>query len=457
MTDYRAYARETALRAGCDPDIFERQIQQESGFNPAAFNVGSGATGIAQIIPAFHPNVDPNDPIASLDYAATWLVSLRRQFGSYAKALAAYNWGPGNVGGFTREDGRVVPPWDGRRESLPSETQQYLDVILGSPWVEPDGRGSPAAVTGATYRTTDSGVRLREGPGTAQAILVADLGRGTILQAVDDSAPMVDSHRWLHVRTLNGMVGYVAAEFVALEQAPTAGGGAYRLTEGGVRLRQAPGSGQPILIADLGRGTIVVALDETLVESDGHQWRHVRTREGTEGYVAADFLARHEPGGRTSRFTFNADTPAELQLQSWTCSIRSTMWLLKSIGIAITPEDAQNGMSPQFVTEALGLLDASGAGIVQYLQEAHRVEAVNQGEISFDEAVALAGQQPLALGGRNWGGPSLGHWTAVRGVNAASLLVLANPGGTGPQFGQQTLDRGQFSSMGPFSAVWIPD
>jgi hypothetical protein len=34
-------------------------------------------------------------------------------------------------------------------------------------------------------------------------------------------------------------------------------------------------------------------------------------------------------------------------------------------------------------------------------------------------------------------------------------LILANPGGTGPRFGQQSLDRADFEQRGPFSAVWI--
>lgn len=122
----RPYARETAVRAGIPPDLFIAQIQQESGFDPAAFNAGSGATGIAQIIRRFHPNVDPTDPIASLDYAADWMAQLWRQYGSYRKALAAYNWGPGNVAG-----------WDGKRGTLPAETRHYLDVILGTGWPEP--------------------------------------------------------------------------------------------------------------------------------------------------------------------------------------------------------------------------------------------------------------------------------------------------------------------------------
>jgi soluble lytic murein transglycosylase-like protein len=133
VVDYRAYAREAAVRATIPPELFERQIQQESGFDPNAYNAGSGATGIAQIIARFHPNVDPRDPIASLDYAARWMAALYRQYGSYRKALAAYNWGPGNVSS-----------WDGSRAGLPAETRHYLDVILGAGWPEPGAAGAVA-------------------------------------------------------------------------------------------------------------------------------------------------------------------------------------------------------------------------------------------------------------------------------------------------------------------------
>lgn len=133
MADLRAYARDAAIRAGIQPpDLFVRQIQQESGFDPDAYNAGSGATGVAQIIRRFHPDVDPTDPIASLDYAARWIASLRDQFGSYKEAFAAYNWGPGNVS-----------KWDGRRDSLPAETRHYLDVIMGPGWPEPGGTPMP--------------------------------------------------------------------------------------------------------------------------------------------------------------------------------------------------------------------------------------------------------------------------------------------------------------------------
>jgi hypothetical protein len=148
MPDLHAYARAAAGRGGIDPDLFERQIQQESGFNPDAFNEGSGATGIAQIIPRFHPDVDPRDPLASLDYAAGWMGRLYRQYGSYRKALMAYNWGPGNVQG-----------WNGQPSGMPAETQHYLDAILGQGWPEPaQSPPSPAPQPRVTYNRDEPAI-----------------------------------------------------------------------------------------------------------------------------------------------------------------------------------------------------------------------------------------------------------------------------------------------------------
>jgi hypothetical protein len=123
--DLHAYARGAASRAGIDPATFERQIQQESGFNPVARNP-SGATGIAQIVPQWHPGVDPTDPIASLDYAANLMAANVHKYGSYATALAAYNAGPGAVAQYGG-----VPPFP--------ETQRYIAAIL------PGGKEPPVS------------------------------------------------------------------------------------------------------------------------------------------------------------------------------------------------------------------------------------------------------------------------------------------------------------------------
>jgi soluble lytic murein transglycosylase-like protein/2'-5' RNA ligase len=115
----RAYARQY----GIDQDLFVRQIWRESKFDPTAVNARSGAAGIAQFMPetARGLGVNPLDEDSALDGAARYMrANLDASNGDYRRALAAYNWGPGNVKG-----------WDGADEGLPAETRTYLHDIMG--------------------------------------------------------------------------------------------------------------------------------------------------------------------------------------------------------------------------------------------------------------------------------------------------------------------------------------
>ena len=124
--DYHQIARQDAVNAGIDPNLFEKQINQESGFNPDAVSQ-VGAIGIAQIMPSTAAgwNVDPHDPVASLQAAANAMASYQRSYGSYSMALAAYNAGTGTVNDAIS---RCGSSWKG---CLPGETQTYIDVIVG--------------------------------------------------------------------------------------------------------------------------------------------------------------------------------------------------------------------------------------------------------------------------------------------------------------------------------------
>ena len=230
-----------------------------------------------------------------------------------------------------------------------------------------------------------------------------------------------------------------------------------RVTEGGVRLRQGPGTDSAVL-ATLVAGTEAVPITD-------HAWRQVNVN-GQTGWVASEYLGsssstsnegpKQEPqilSDEERSQTFDPTTPAELQRQDWTCSIRSTMWLLKSIGIAVSPDEAQDAMSPRYVNADVGLLDASGGGIVAVLRDRWGVSATAYPSLTFDQAQEMAGHVPLAIGGRNWGGPGFGHWSAVRGRYQDSL-VLANPA-TGSRFGQASLTRQDWARMGPFSGVAV--
>jgi hypothetical protein len=92
MPDYRKIAAQMAVKYHIDPRVFQRQIAQESGFDPEAKSP-AGARGIAQIVPRWHPEVNPDDPIASLEFAARWMGQLYKQYGNYEQALSVYNSG----------------------------------------------------------------------------------------------------------------------------------------------------------------------------------------------------------------------------------------------------------------------------------------------------------------------------------------------------------------------------
>jgi hypothetical protein len=112
--------RQAAAAAGIDPEIFSRQIQQESGFNPNAQS-GAGAQGIAQFMPATAQGlgINPMDPGQALPAAANLMKSyLDKYGGDWASALSAYNAGPGNV------------PAGGGVPNI-AETQNYVKTILG--------------------------------------------------------------------------------------------------------------------------------------------------------------------------------------------------------------------------------------------------------------------------------------------------------------------------------------
>lgn len=111
-------AREIALANGVPEDLFLRLLQQESGFNPGAVS-GAGAIGLAQLMPgtADYLGVNPYNPIQNLEGGARYLKEQFNKFGSWTKALAAYNAGPGAV-----EKYNGVPPY--------KETQNYVKAIL---------------------------------------------------------------------------------------------------------------------------------------------------------------------------------------------------------------------------------------------------------------------------------------------------------------------------------------
>jgi membrane-bound lytic murein transglycosylase MltF len=125
--NYIEMAQEIARQEGIDPNIYVRLIQQESRFDPDAVSE-KGAAGIAQIMPdtALKPGYGVEaisleerfDPDTALRFGARYLKAMLNKYdGDYARALAAYNRGPGKI------------PLSGKAE-YNKETYNYVGSIL---------------------------------------------------------------------------------------------------------------------------------------------------------------------------------------------------------------------------------------------------------------------------------------------------------------------------------------
>lgn len=105
--------------------MLEAVAYRESRFRQdiitGALRSSAGAVGVMQIIPRWHPDLGEAgalDPKRAIPYAAKYLRQLRDQFGAWDLALAAYNWGPGNL-----------RKWQTNGGNWPTETQIYVAEI----------------------------------------------------------------------------------------------------------------------------------------------------------------------------------------------------------------------------------------------------------------------------------------------------------------------------------------
>jgi len=123
---YQQMITDAASENGVPTSILAWLLWKESRYNPAIISGAKrsrvGAMGIAQFMPATAAEWLGSaeaalDPEQAIPGAAEYLASLYRQTGTWIAALAAYNWGIGNV----------------KRKGLaaaPAETVDYFTTIM---------------------------------------------------------------------------------------------------------------------------------------------------------------------------------------------------------------------------------------------------------------------------------------------------------------------------------------
>jgi membrane-bound lytic murein transglycosylase D len=192
----RSLERAGKYRAMISKDLHDQGVPQdliylavaESGFQPQALNGSSGAGGMWQFMPQGGYGLERNgyfderfDPEKSTLAYAKYMKELYNQFGDWYLAMAAYDWGPGNVQHAVAKTG-YADYWElYRLNALPGETKNYVPGIIAAAIMAKNPQ-----LYGLTDVVPDSPV-LSDEVTTTYAIdmrLVADLTGSTIPEIV---------------------------------------------------------------------------------------------------------------------------------------------------------------------------------------------------------------------------------------------------------------------------------
>ncbi len=113
--DFDAIIRQAGQKYGVDPSLIKAVVQAESSGNPRAVS-SAGAQGLMQLMPKTAAELgvhDPFDPAQNIMGGTRYLRQLMDRYqGDRKLALAAYNWGMGNV--------------EKRMNFMPRETKDYI-------------------------------------------------------------------------------------------------------------------------------------------------------------------------------------------------------------------------------------------------------------------------------------------------------------------------------------------
>lgn len=164
-----------------------------------------------------------------------------------------------------------------------------------------------------TINGNNVNVRAEASVGAAR---VTTLTQGVEVQAITGQSVSADGFQWQQIKTNAGQTGWVASRFLqANAQAPTAvveaaasseapatvssneatatpaaaSGAVMKVAASGVSVRTTPSTSGSRLIAL--SNTTVTVIEAKAIEADGYSWSKIRTQNGTEGWVAHQFLS----------------------------------------------------------------------------------------------------------------------------------------------------------------------
>jgi hypothetical protein len=128
-----------AQAQGLDPALAVEVAVTESSLDQSAIG-SAGEIGVFQILPATAAalGIDPTDLAQNIQGGIALLRQLLGQYGDTAKALAAYNWGSGNLS-------KALAYGANWFSHIPASTQNYINKILGAIQTQYTPSFNPAA------------------------------------------------------------------------------------------------------------------------------------------------------------------------------------------------------------------------------------------------------------------------------------------------------------------------
>ncbi|MFX3633715.1 MAG: lytic transglycosylase domain-containing protein [Candidatus Pristimantibacillus sp.] len=112
-----------------DEGLIASIIKQESAWNAKAKS-SAGAGGLMQLMPGTASSLgvtNVNDPAQNVNAGTKYISQMISKYGDEQLALAAYNWGPGNMDKAIKKYGKN---WSAIASHAPKETQNYVTKVM---------------------------------------------------------------------------------------------------------------------------------------------------------------------------------------------------------------------------------------------------------------------------------------------------------------------------------------
>ena len=121
VDEYSSEVERVSNNRSVPKEVINALIMTESTGDKNAKS-SAGAIGLTQILPEAHGMLESDlyNVEENIDYGTKYLQQLKDKYGDWDIAIAAYNWGPGNMDAHIKKHGEV------KLDELPAETRRQI-------------------------------------------------------------------------------------------------------------------------------------------------------------------------------------------------------------------------------------------------------------------------------------------------------------------------------------------